>query len=83
MTKMMRISQETAKNLDELAKTMHKSKQFIMERAVQAFAREQFLKKANAEYLKLIQDKKAYGEYLQEENDWNVTLHDGLSANEE
>lgn len=83
MTKMMRISPETAKNLAELAKNMRKSKQRIMEEAIQAYLREQFLKKTNAEYLELIRDKKAYNNYEQENSDWDVTLLDGLLNHEE
>jgi len=82
MSKMMRISQETAKNLDELAKTMRKSKQFIMDEAIQAYTREQFLKKTNAEYLQLMQDTKAYNNYIHESEDWDITLLDGLPNNE-
>ena len=78
----MRISQETAKNLDELAKTMRKSKQFIMDEAIQAYTREQFLKKTNAEYLQLMQDTKAYNNYIHESEDWDITLLDGLPNNE-
>lgn len=82
MTKMMRISETTAKNLDELAKTMGKSKQFILEKAIQAYIREQFLKKTNEEYHQLKQNKKEYADYLKEIREWDVTLQDGLSDEE-
>lgn len=75
---MIRISPETSKNLDELAKTTGKSKQFLVEKAVQAYIRDQFLKKTNEEYAKLKQDKKNHGEFLKEINEWDITLQDGF-----
>ena len=78
MSKMMRISENTAKNLDELAKSIGKSKQVILEKAIQAYAREQFLKKTNEEYSQLKQDTKAYAHYEKESKDWDVALQDGL-----
>jgi hypothetical protein len=83
MAKMTRINEITAKNLDELAKTMGKSKQFIMEQALKAYAREQFLKKTNEEYAQLKQDSKAYTDYIRENKDWDITLQDGLDIYEE
>ena len=78
MSKMMSISENTAKNLDELAKTLGKSKQVILERALQAYTREQFLKKTNEEYVHLKHDKKAYSGLKEEVQEWDITLSDGL-----
>lgn len=79
MSKMMRISEDTAKNLDRLAKEMGKSKQAILEKALQILVREQFVLKANAEYAMLKKDKKAWAKYTKEMKEWDITLEDGLS----
>ncbi len=78
MSKMMRISEQTAKNLAQLSKFMGKSKQTILEKAIEAYAREQFLKTANEEYAKHKRNKKAWAEEQKELQEWDITLSDGL-----
>ncbi len=79
MSKMMRISEKTAKNLSQLAKMTGRSKQLIIQKAIETYAREQILKKANAEYARFKKDKKAWKEEQQELAEWDITLSDGLS----
>lgn len=74
----MRISEQTAKNLNELAKATGKSKQLILNKALEVYAREQFLKKANEEYAKFKKNKKAWKEEQKELEEWDITLSDGL-----
>jgi len=78
MSKMMRISDNTDKNLDELKNILGTSKQTILEKAVDLYIREQFLKKTNEEYAQLQKDPKAWAEELEERALWDVTLADGL-----
>ncbi len=80
MTKMIRITRATAQNLDELSKLSGSSKQAILESAVEAFLRDQFLKKANEEYAHIKANPKLWALELQEREDWDVTLLDGLKG---
>lgn len=82
MSKMMRISEKTAKNLMQLAKDTRKSKQIILEKAIELYARDQFLKKANEAYAKLKKNKRAWKEDRKELEAWDITLSDGLSDDE-
>lgn len=75
----MRISAQVAENLNQLSKMTGKSKQDILKKAIEAYAREQFLAKANAEYAKFKKNKKAWKEEQQELAEWDITLEDGLS----
>lgn len=79
MSKMMRISDQIAENLTQLAKMTGKSKQIILKNAIEAYVREQFLAKANAEYAKFKKNKKAWKEEQKELEEWDITLGDGLS----
>ncbi len=78
MSKMMRITEATAQNLEELAKMSGSSKQAILETAVEAFLRDQFLKRANEEYAVIKANPQQWVLELQERDDWDVTLKDGL-----
>lgn len=80
MSKMMRISDLTNKQLDELVAETGKTKQYLLERAIKLFAREMFLRKANLEYERLTKDQKK--EYQSEVEEWNITLEDGLEPHE-
>src|SRR3990172_8635395 len=50
MSKMMRINDATAEQLENLTKITGKSKQDLIAKAIDALARELFLKKTNEEY---------------------------------
>lgn len=78
MTKMMRITQVTADNLTQLAEMSGMSKQSILERAVDAFLRDQFLKKANEDYARIKADPELWALELKEREEWDATLMDGL-----
>lgn len=82
MSKMMRISQTTAKELEKIAKETGKSKQSILESALKIFSRELFLKKTNEEYKKIRENLDNHKEIKQEINDWDATLQDGLDIYE-
>lgn len=79
MSKMMRISEQTSKNLAQLAKVTGKSKQAILEKVLEVFTREQFLKVANEAYAKQKKDKKSWQQEQEELHEWDITLYDGLS----
>lgn len=79
MAKMVRISEVADKNLTELAKSLGKSKQLIIQKALEFYAREQFIKKANEEYAKFKKNKRAWKEEQKELEEWDITLSDGLT----
>jgi hypothetical protein len=78
MSKMTRISDTTAKHLDVLVKKIKKSRQLILEHAVEMLAREQFLREANEAYAKLKENPDAWKEMMDEYKEWDITLADGL-----
>jgi len=78
MSKMMRISEITAKNLDELVELTGDTKQYLIEEAIELYKREQFLKKTNDEYTQLKRNPKAWQQLKQETEEWDVLLNEGL-----
>ena len=78
MTKMMRVSDATYKNLDALAKDTDLSKQDLMEMAVKYLTKKYFLEKTNKEYEVLKKDPKQWKSYLKEQEAWDCCLLDGL-----
>jgi len=78
MSKMMRITDKTAKDLDSMAKELKKSKKCLMEKAVGNLNREIFLKKTDQEYKRLKQDPAAWELEREELAAWDSTLLDGL-----
>ncbi len=77
-TKMMRISLNTASNLEELVKMCGMNKLVLLEKAVDAFLRQQFLIKANEEFAIIKKNPELWDVEIQERKDWDVTLADGL-----
>ena len=78
MSKMMRVSLATAQNLDELVEISGMNKQTILEKAVEAFLRDQFIRKANEEFAYIKAHPELWNLELKEREEWDVTLSDGL-----
>ncbi len=78
----MRINTDTYLKLQQIAEETNESKQDIIARAIDKFARELFLKKANEAYSLLRQSPKEWKELIEEEKEWDVTLADGLDLYE-
>lgn len=78
MSKMMRITDATSKKLEKLVEMIGKSRQVLVERAVEEFMREQFLRKTNKEYADIKANPQLWAKELQEREEWNGTLKDGL-----
>lgn len=83
MSKMMRITEATLENLEVLVKILGKSKQAIIERAVDHYLREQFLKKANEEYAQIRANPELWAQEIKEREEWDVTIGDGLEESYE
>jgi predicted transcriptional regulator len=77
MSKIMRISDNTADLLNQLAKETKKTKSSLIEKAVSAYAQELFVRAANQEYARVNKGRK--DKSLEKElKIWDVTLSDGL-----
>ena len=62
----------------ELAKRAGKPMQTILDEAIDQYQRDKFLDEVNAAYARLRADPEAWKEELDERQDWNGTLMDGL-----
>lgn len=78
MSKMLRIDESLLKKLDDLSKDYGKSKKYILEKSLEIFEREQFLKKTNEEYELLIKNEQFIKEMNEDLEAWDSTLNDGL-----
>lgn len=50
--------------------------QAVLDKAIEAYRRETFIRAANAEFAALKRDKKAWKKELEEKRLWERTLHD-------
>lgn len=82
MATTVRIAPETHSKLKELAEHIGESMPTVLERAVEAYRRQQFLEEANRAYAALRTDPQAWAEELEERRAWDATLADGLDADE-
>ena len=78
MSKLMRISDSSAINLESLSKLTGQSKQRILDKAITLYVYEQTLKKANAQYATLKKDSKEWKKMQAEQKAWDATIADGL-----
>ena len=78
MARTVRIKPGTHTKLKELAELAGASMPEILERAVEAYQRQQFLKGLAEDYAKLRSDPKAWAGELAERKAWDATLVDGL-----
>ncbi len=82
MSKMVRLSHNAAENLENISNLTGKSKQSIIEKALNKLYREEFLKKTNEEFEILMADPQLWEEELKERELWDATLNDGLEPYE-
>jgi hypothetical protein len=75
----VRISPRSHDLLRKLAQEEQQSMQSVLDRALERYRRERFLRAANGDYSALRQDAKAWKQELQEREQWEATLGDGLS----
>jgi predicted transcriptional regulator len=74
----VRVSEETHRALREIASESGESMTTILERAVDRYWREVFLRQANAEWARIVADPEALKEIEAEDALWEVTFADGL-----
>ena len=74
----VRISSESRDTLRRLAREEREPMQAILDRAIERYRREKFLRDANADYAALRKNARAWKEELKERELWEQTLSDGL-----
>ena len=74
----VKISPDTRETLERLAREEGKSIESVLDRAVEHYRREAFLRDANSDFAALKKDRKAWEEELAERKLWEPALLDGL-----
>lgn len=74
----VRISPRSHKLLQRLAKDANVSMQAVLDRAIEAYRREEFLRGANQDYADARRNPKAWKEILAERKAWDGANLDGL-----
>jgi len=75
----VRISPHAHALLRQLAQEEDESMQAVLDKAIEHYRREKFLRDANADYAALRRNPKAWKEELKERALWEQTLSDGLA----
>ncbi len=78
MYKMIRMSEEVSRDLDEMSNDTGESKQDLMAEAIKMLQRKYFWEKGNRAYADLRKDPKKWKAELEERAAWESTLLDGL-----
>jgi hypothetical protein len=78
----VRVKPETHAKLRALARGTGDSLPELLDKAVEAYRRKQFLTECNRAYEALKSDPKAWAEELKEREEWDCTLLDGLDDDE-
>ena len=74
----VRISPRAHQLLQQLAAEADVSMQAILDKAIESYRREEFLRAANRDYAALRRNPKGWKEELRERELWEQTLADGL-----
>ena len=75
----VRISPHAHELPRQLAKEEEESMQAVLDKAIEHYRREKFLRDANADFAALKRNSKAWKEELREREVWEQTLADGLA----
>ena len=75
----VRISPRAHQLLRRMAEEEQQSMQSVLDRALECYRREKFLRAANADFAALRNDPRAWKEELRERELWEQTLGDGLA----
>ena len=74
----VRLSPRAHQMLQRLAKEADESMQAILDKAIESYRREEFLRAANRDYAELRRNPKGWKQELRERELWEQTLADGL-----
>lgn len=78
MSKLVRVSDMAYSKLDQMAQATGRSRQDIIDNAINSLEKEAILKHANEAYATMRSNKKEWQEDQEELNLWESTLEDGL-----
>ncbi|MGO8792331.1 MAG: toxin-antitoxin system protein [Terriglobia bacterium] len=78
-TPIVRISPRSHDLLRQIAEDERQSMQSVLDRALERYRREKFLRAANADFEALRDDPRAWKEELRERELWEQTSADGLA----
>ena len=74
----VKISATARETLRRIALEEGESEQSVLERAVDHYRREKYLRDANADFAALKKSRRAWNEELEERKLWDETLSDGI-----
>lgn len=77
-TPTVRLTTRSHELLRQLAKEEQESMQSVLDRAIEQYRREKFLRAANADFARLRSDAKAWKQQLAERETWENSLADGI-----
>jgi len=78
MSTTVRISENSLKALKQIAMQAREPVQTILDKAIESYRRECFLKKANLAFEILKNNEDAWQDEIAERETWDCTLKDGL-----
>lgn len=78
-TTTIRVSRQTHKKLNELARASGRSAQEVVDAALELYRRERMLYATNEAYATLREQPEAWGALEAERREWDATLDDGLA----
>jgi hypothetical protein len=76
----VRISPRAHELLRQLAEEERESMQSVLDRAIERYRREKFLRGANADFAALKSDPKAWKQEQRDRDLWETTVADGISS---
>lgn len=79
-TRNVRLTEQAYRRLQDLAARSGESVPTILDKAIEAYRREQFLRDTNAAFAALRADPEAWQDELAEREVWDASLGDGLDA---
>jgi len=74
----IRLSPHSKNTLRELSKRQGKPMQTVLDEAIERYRRDMFFRDLSDDYSRLRADPKAWKEELEERQEWDATLMDGL-----
>lgn len=74
----IRVYNKTYNTIKEISRHTHRSKQEIVEDAIEEYRRKLFLIEANKAFNDLRDNHKKWQDELEEREEWEVTITDGL-----
>jgi len=76
----VRIDDETNQVINDMSRTLSKTKKDILKDAVYQYRKIIFFKQVDNEYAELQSNREKWEEELQERNEWDATIGDGIDG---